>query len=655
MSESKEVKEVKEEKKVEKVKNTRKKNKREAQKQGLIKSIKTNILNELSERSKIGKSKKYFPKTPDSSLRNVLITSALPYVNNVPHLGNIIGCVLSADVFNRFCHLRGYNSLFICGTDEYGTVTEKKAAEEGVSPQVLCDKYFKLHKEIYDWFNIDFDYFGRSSNDQQEKIMQNIYFTLNEKGYISEVGEEQLYCIVCDRYLADRFVRGICPTKGCGAKTNGDQCEKCQDLIDPKNLISPQCSVCDTKPVTKPTEHLYFDLPMIESVLHEWFDKTNTRWSSNAVSVTKGWFANGFKKRSITRDLKWGTFVPRPRFTEKKFYSWIEALNSYISITADYFNSKDSTNSTDSKSVKGDWQSWWKNPQNVELHQFLGKDNIPFHSIIWPSLLLATGEEWTLVNKLCVTEYLMYCGSKFSKSKNRGVFGDDCQKSGIPADVWRYCLLANRPENSDANFDWSDAAAKNNSDLLGNLGNLIMRVLKYCVKNFDGKVPEVIAIAIAENELEKSQELIRNVSHDLKQYVKLLENSHIKNALHCMMNISNLANEFFQWAITDGVFKNKNYAAYVIKLLINIIYILAHLIQPFMPIVAEAIFIQLNLPFDTTFLESVKFDRLIMDISSLVQCEHSIGTPFAIFQRIEKEEVEAFVEEFSGDHNVCVK
>ena len=266
-------------------------------------------------------------------MKRKLITSALPYVNNIPHLGNLIQ-VLSADVFARFCRLRGYTSLYVCGTDEYGTATETKALEEGKTPRELCNYYHTIHRDIYHWFNIAFDYFGRTSTPQQTEIVQGIFKDIEKNGFIKEHTIEQLHCAHCNRFLADRYVRGTCPH--CGYEdARGDQCEACGKLLEPTELKAPRCSTCGAAPEPRSTKHLYIDLPGIVSQYEPWMQKASKegQWSNNAVQMTKGWLRDGLQERAITRDLKWGIPVPKEGFEDKVFYVWFDAPIGYISIT----------------------------------------------------------------------------------------------------------------------------------------------------------------------------------------------------------------------------------------------------------------------------------------------------------------------------------
>ncbi|KAI1899967.1 hypothetical protein AGOR_G00067380 [Albula goreensis] len=523
--------------------------------------------------------KREHPILPQEGKRNVLITSALPYVNNVPHLGNIIGCVLSADVFARYGRLRGWNMLFVCGTDEYGTATENKAREEGLSPREICDKYHAVHSAIYKWFQIDFDFFGRTTTSQQTEIAQDIFWRLHERGFLIEDMVEQLCCQSCQRFLADRFVEGVCPH--CQyPEARGDQCDKCGRLINAVELKNPQCKVCGQTPIVRSSKHLFLDLPKLESQLEEWLEQSVTSgdWTANARQITRSWLRDGLKPRCITRDLKWGTPVPHPDFAGKVFYVWFDAPIGYLSITANY---------TDQ------WEKWWKNPKQVELYNFMAKDNVPFHSVVFPCSLLGAQDNYTLVNNLIATEYLNYEDTKFSKSRGVGVFGDMAKDTGIPADVWRFYLLYVRPENQDAAFSWADMALKNNSELLNNLGNFINRGGMFVSKFFDGRVPQM--------ELqEEDRRLIAQVGWELRQYIQLLDKVRIRDALKCILNISRHGNQYIQvnepWKKIKGGDKDRTRAGTVTGVSVNVACLLSAMMQPYMPTVSATIREQLLAP-----------------------------------------------------------
>ena len=513
-----------------------------------------------------------------------LITSALPYVNNVPHLGNLLQ-VLSADVFARFCRSRGYDTLYICGTDEYGTATETKALEENKKPRELCNYYHAIHKDIYDWFGINFDYFGRTSTPQQTEIVQSLFNQLDARGFIKENTIEQLYCPECERFLADRYVHGVCPH--CGYEdARGDQCEKCGKLLEPTELKAPRCSTCGATPELKSTKHLYIDLPGIQKEYAEWMKtaSVNGKWAKNAIQMTEAWIRDGLHERAITRDLKWGIPVPKEGFEDKVFYVWFDAPIGYISITkalADKLAKEESKEAFD-------WKTWWLPSESseekakipVDLFQFIGKDNIPFHTVIFPSTLIGSGKNWTKLHHMSSTEYLNYENGKFSKSKGIGVFGTDARESGIPADAWRFYAFYNRPEKSDFQFMWKDFQEKMNSELIGNLGNLVNRTTTFISKYYDGVIPS----------FKKDEELWAKITAGEQKVTELLEWSELKDAFHEIFAISSIANKAFQ----DGEpWKTRNTdpeaAANLIGNLAYIIKDLMIMVHPYLPHYAEKV------------------------------------------------------------------
>jgi len=502
-------------------------------------------------------------------MKRRLVTSALPYVNNVPHLGNLIQ-VLSADVFARFCRLRGYETLYVCGTDEYGTATETKALEEGISPRELCDRYHAIHRDIYSWFGISFDKFGRTSTERQTEITQSIFLDLDAKGLIKSRTIEQLYCDSDKRFLADRYVRGTCPFCGYdGAR--GDQCENCGKLLDPTELKDPVCSTCGATPRPKSTTHLYIDLPAIRPMLESWMKAASVDgfWSNNAVQMTQAWIRDGLKERAITRDLKWGIPVPKAGYEDKVFYVWFDAPIGYISITAC---------AGDERGF--DWRYWWQSPSDVELFQFIGKDNIPFHTVIFPSSLLGSGKKWTMLHHMSSTEYLNYEAGKFSKSKGVGVFGTDAMESGIPADLWRFYIFYNRPERGDTTFTWADFQEKVNGELIGNLGNLANRTLTFVTRYFGGAVPRPSG--------EPADTTFRDRAREIRQRATAhLERAELRDAFRAAFELSDLANKRFQesepWKTRTS---DPAAAAALIGELCYLLRDLAILIHPFMPAAA---------------------------------------------------------------------
>ncbi|XP_013859609.1 methionine--tRNA ligase, cytoplasmic isoform X2 [Austrofundulus limnaeus] len=570
---------------------------------------------------------KQLPVLPKEDKRNVLVTSALPYVNNVPHLGNIIGCVLSGDVFSRYGRLRGWNMLYVCGTDEYGTATENKAREEGLTPQQICDKYHMVHSSIYKWFQIDFDFFGRTTTEKQTEIAQDIFWRLHKNQYLVEDTVEQLRCEKCQRFLADRFVEGTCPH--CSyPEARGDQCDKCGRLINAVELREPQCKVCRQTPVIRSSKHLFLDLPKLESQLEQWLDKSTSSgdWTANAKQITRSWIRDGLKPRCITRDLKWGTPVPHPDFKEKVFYVWFDAPIGYLSITANYTK---------------EWEKWWKNPHQVELYNFMAKDNVPFHSVVFPCSLLGAQDNYTLVNHLIATEYLNYEDTKFSKSRGVGVFGDMAKDTGIPSDVWRFYLLYVRPEGQDSAFSWADMALKNNSELLNNLGNFINRAGMFVSRFFEGCVPVM--------DLQREdKKLLALVGWELQQYIQLLDKVRIRDALKHILNISRHGNQYIQvnepWKKIKGGELERRRAGTVTGVSVNISCLLSVMLLPYMPEVSQTIRDQLNAPQSciNTMLQGT--GTFVCALSA----GHRIGTVSPLFQKLEADQIEALKKRFGG-------
>jgi len=561
------------------------------------------------------------PKSTKSGKR-ILITSALPYVNNVPHLGNIYGCVLSADVFARYCRARGYDTLFICGTDEHGTATETKALEEGLTPKQICDKYFKIHKEIYEWFGCSFDAFGRTSTKVHEEITQAIFKRVYDNGYIKKGVLEQTYCPKEDKFLADRFVEGTCPH--CGyEQARGDQCDKCGKLLNPSELLNSKCKICGTKATLRKSNHLFLDLPKIGPELKKWVDKQEDAgfWTQNAKKVTQAWFVEGLKERCITRDLKWGVPVPLEGYENKVFYVWFDAPIGYISITKHAFPDT--------------WEEWWKG--DAPLYQFMGKDNIPFHTILFPSTLLATKDKWNMLYHIDSTEYINYEAGKFSKSLGQGVFGNDAKDSGIPPDVWRYYLLSVRTDTADTEFSWKELQDRNNNELLANLGNFVNRTLTFIQRYFDGKVP-------AAELKEKDDTLISEVNSQIKKVIDFFDNVKEREALKEIMQISRLGNQYFQenapWTLIkpEAGEEAKKRCGTVLNVCCNLVKTLAVLIEPFLPFTSQEILNQLG-------SKDKKLEyKLHLDLKS----GHKIAEPKVLFRKLEDKEIQVFRDKFSG-------
>ena len=601
----------------------------------------------------------------------MLVTSALPYVNNVPHLGNIIGCVLSADAYARWARARGHTTLFVCGTDEYGTATETKALEEGTTPGAVCDKYHSIHAATYAWFRISTDAFGRTPTFHQTAIAQSLFRAAGDAGMLVENTVDQLYSEAAGTFLADRFVIGKCPK--CSADgARGDQCDACGALLTPTELIDARCSITGTVPVLRSTRHVFLDLPQLEADLASYHASASAHggWTSNCVATTAAWMRDGLKQRCITRDLRWGTPVPRAGFEDKVFYVWFDAPIGYISITA-------------TASPSG-WARWWR-PEpgaDVELIQFMGKDNVPFHTVIFPATLLAanrvaavdaasesagdataasttttttsagipprdgggaTSRPWALMKSISVTEYLTYEGGKFSKSRGVGVFGDGAAAAGLDADVWRYYLLAVRPESADTDFKWADLAARNNAELLANFGNFVHRALTFATSKLGGVVPPppppgtAAAAAVAD--------LTSRVAPLLAAYVEAMEGARLRDGVRAWMGASAAGNKFLQdsapWAVLKAAGGGEAAAGGLLRGALGLAALLAAMAAPFCPGAADALRAQLGLPPFTkrdTPLALGAVEAASADICSLLETGAALGTPETLFRSITKDE-----------------
>ena len=462
-----------------------------------------------------------------------------------------------------------------------------------MTPRELCDKYNKIHAEIYEWFEIGFDYFGRTSTRQQKDITQNIFRKLYKNGHFIERTSRQPYCEKHKAFLADRFIEGTCPK--CGYDdARGDQCDACGSVdYEALDLKNARCKVDpEVTPVVRETKHIHLLLDKLQPRIEQWFEKAsaNGAWSRNGKIITESWLKQGLRDRGITRDLTWGTPVPldvfadendKEVFKSKVFYVWFDACIGYVSITANYTER---------------WEQWWKDPDNVQLYQFMGKDNVPFHTVIFPGSQMGTEEKWTMLNHLSTTEYLNYENGKFSKSRGVGVFGNNARDTGVPADVWRYYLLKNRPETGDTQFEWKHFIESNNSELLAKLGNFVNRVIKLVnSKIYNSIIPDYTAMH-SDPTFDKAKQ---EVNQHLKQYTEDLESVSLKAGLQSAMHIAQAGNNFLQ---SNG-FDNKlaanepEKAAAVTGIAINLIYLCASIFAPYLPATSKSILEQLQAPF----------------------------------------------------------
>lgn len=517
-----------------------------------------------------------------------LITSALPYVNNVPHLGNIIGSVLSADVYARHLRSKGKDVFYLCGTDCYGTTSEVIAKKENMSCKDVCEKYHNLHKQVYDWFNIKFDTFGTTMTDTQTEVTHEIFTDLYNNGHIEAKQIDQRFCEKCSMFLADRYLKGKCYK--CGEIANGDQCDGCANLLDPLLFEECWCLNCGTKPIIKSTKHLYLKLADFETALKTHFiEQKKVHLTDNAFSITKSFLDQGLISKCITRDLKWGTPVPNlqglEEFQDKVFYVWFDAPIGYLSILKHAFKN---TQNPD------EWKKWLSG----NITQFMAKDNVPFHTVIFPATLMGTNDRYPLLTALSATEYLDYQGEKFSKSNNKGIFGDNVmkisEKLGIDADYWRFYLIKVRPEMKDSSFNWVEFVTLIKAELCYKIGNLINRCMTLSLTNTASESKNEIKFNFDTN---FDIDFNNKVDELLVAYDLCFERLKFRDALNIVITCAEYGNQFMQknepWKLikliksTNLDDKNKfdqvmGYTAYIVCLLIK-------LMTPFMPVKAESL------------------------------------------------------------------
>ena len=501
-------------------------------------------------------------------MAKILITSALPYINGVPHLGHMVGCLLPSDIYARFMRLTGNEVLYICGTDEHGTTSEVGALKAGMEVQAYCDMNHARHAQTYKDFNLSFDFFGRTSTEQNKEMTYHIFEQLDKNGFIEEKTIKQVYSIDDKMFLADRYITGTCPH--CGyEKARGDQCENCTKVLEPTDLINPKSAVSgSTNLEVRETKHLFLNLPKIEGELSQWLKTKEPFWPDVAYTIAQKWLKEGLQERCITRDLKWGFPVNKPGFEDKVFYVWFDAPIGYIGITKQW---------ADEKPDERDWKNWWQNPGEVRHVEFMGKDNVPYHSITFPATLLGTRENWTQVDFLKGFSYLTYEGGKFSKSENRGIFAEDAVKE-FPVDYWRYWLMSNAPEGSDASFSWELFAGAVNKDLNGVLGNFVSRVLKMTSSKLGDVVPQGGAYSTQE------EELIKVLAEHVKDYFKYMNEMEFRKALAELRAIWVEGNNYISVTEPWSVIKtDEERAKVILRMCCNLIRVFALLSAPIMP------------------------------------------------------------------------
>jgi len=496
----------------------------------------------------------------------------------VPHLGNIVSSILSADIAARYHRLKGDDVVYVTGSDEHGTPIEVEAVQLGIPPKQLTDQNHEKVVELFERWGISFSNYTRTENPLHKKFVQDLLQKIYDNGYIFTQETELPYCPNCNRFLPDRFVEGICPH--CNyEQARGDQCEVCGRLLEPAKLIQPYCTICRSTPVIKRSIHWYFDMPKFAEQLREYI-KNNERLPENARNFSLNLLKEGLKPRPVTRDNKWGIPAPFPGAEDKTIYVWVEAVLGYLSATIEYFRKL---------GQEEKWKEYWFNKDAKTLY-FIGKDNIPFHTIILPALLLATKEDYNLPWNVDSIEFLMFEGKAFSKSRRIGIWIDEALQL-FPADYWRYTLISIRPETKDTNFAWKTFIEKVNSDLNDTLGNFIHRTLTFINRHFNSKVPKPSKLH------EHDKRTLQSSRKTVEKIEQALEEFKLQEALRQVMSLSHLGNRYLNEKEPWKTIKtNPQSSANTLYVAAQIVKILAITLEPFTPFTAEKLWELLNLP-----------------------------------------------------------
>ncbi len=569
-------------------------------------------------------------------MARILITSAIPYINGIKHLGNLVGSQLPADLFARYMRARGHEVLFICATDEHGTPAELAAAKAGKPVAEYCAEMHEVQAEIARGFRLSFDHFGRSSSARNHRLTQHFAKALFDNGLIREVAEKQVYSVDDGRFLPDRYIEGTCPN--CGyTSARGDQCDNCTKQLDPTDLIDARSTISgSTNLEVRDTKHLYLMQRSLRDKLEAWID-SKVDWPILTTSIAKKWLndGDGLQDRGITRDLHWGIPVqkgdqPWPGMEGKVFYVWFDAPIEYIAGTAEWADA----NGLDDAA----WERWWrtdKGAADVTYYQFMGKDNVPFHTLSFPATIIGSGEPWKLVDYLKSFNYLNYDGGQFSTSRGRGVFMDQAL-SILPSDYWRWWLLSHAPESSDAEFTWENFQVSVNKDLADVLGNLVSRVTKFAVAKFGTTVPAGGSFGAQETAL------VANIGVRIKEYGALMEAMEVRKAAAELRAIWVVGNEYLQSAAPWTVVKtDPDRAEAMIRLALNLIRVYAVLSAPFIPDAAATMMAAMGSD-DWTWPEDTSAALRTLPAG------HTFAVPENLFRKITDEERADWQTRFAG-------
>ncbi|MFC8536381.1 methionine--tRNA ligase [Streptomyces sp. NPDC057249] len=563
-----------------------------------------------------------------------LITSALPYINGIKHLGNLVGSMLPADVYTRYLRQRGEEALYICATDEHGTPAELAAKAAGLPVAEFCAQQHDAQKAVYDGFGLAFDYFGRSSSAENREITQHFARKLHENGFIEERAIRQVFSIADDRFLPDRYIVGTCPHCGYD-KARGDQCENCTRVLDPTDLIEPRSAISGSSELeVRETKHLFLLQSKLSGEVEAWIDETSDEWPHLASSIARKWLTEGLHDRAITRDLDWGVPVPADTWPElaaegKVFYVWFDAPIEYLGATKEW---------ADLEPGSRDWKSWWYEASDVRYTQFMAKDNVPFHTVMFPAMQIGTREPVKRVDHVKAFNWLNYYGGKFSTSQQRGIFSDTALEL-LPADYWRYFLMAQAPESDDTSFTWELFATSVNKDLADTLGNFVNRVLSFSRKRFGDDVPAGKEAGDAERKL--GEEIARL----LAEYEGHMEALQFRKAAQALRALWSAGNSYLEEKAPWLEIKtDQEGAALTLRTAMNLIHLYAVVSEPFIPSSARAMREAFALADDTATWVSADEARALASVPA--------GTAFTVppvlFAKITDEDLEAWRSRFGA-------
>lgn len=557
-----------------------------------------------------------------------LITSALPYISDSKHLGNLVGSMLPADVFARFLRLRREETLYICATDEHGTPAELAALKAGLDVAEYCRKQHEVLAGLCARFGLSFDHFGRSSSPQNRELTEHFAAQLEKNGLIEERTTLQMFSVSENRFLPDRYIIGTCPHCGYTA-ARGDQCENCTNLLEPGELINPRSTISgSTELEMRETKHLFIRQSLVADRLRAWIMQHDD-WPVLVRSIALKWLDEGIKDRSITRDLKWGIPVNRPGFEGKVFYVWFDAPIEYIGATKEW---------SDSSPGARDWRSWWFDAKDVQYVQFMAKDNIPFHTVTFPATIMGSGEPWKLVDYVKGFNWLNYYGGKFSTSAKRGVFMTEALEL-LPADYWRYQLMANAPEGADVTFTWENFADTVNNDLADTYGNFVNRIVKLVAVQFGVSIPEYGPVGAEE------QDLLGGLREHLRNMTSFMHGLQFRKAVQELKALWALGNVYLDRRAPWKLVKTDRAAAgHSLAISINLIRIFSIAALPFIPETSERVLAAIGVdPAAVCWIESDVEREL-----TLAPAGQRIDDPGVLFKKVLPEDVAAWSARFAG-------